>query len=73
MSTADKQVFDMVNAPHERQKQLLAKSRAAKRMRRQQAQERACKANVITAMLRFAVVLELVIIALAVGFIIVAQ
>lgn len=70
--SADEMVINMVNAPHERQKQLLAKSRAAKRLRRQQAQERACKANVIAAMLRFAVVLELVILALAIGFVITA-
>lgn len=69
----DEQVIKMVNSPHERQKQLLAKSRAAKRLRRQKAQLKVRRANGINTLLRLAVVLELVIIALAAGFIIVAQ
>ena len=71
--SADEMVINMVNAPHERQKQLLAKSRAAKRLRRQKAQMKARRADVINTLLRFAVVLELAVIALSVGFIIMAQ
>lgn len=70
--SADEQVIKMVNAPHERRKQLLAKSRAAKRARRLQAQKSACSAKVVGAMLRLAVALELVILALAAGFVIAA-
>ena len=62
----------MVNAPHERRKQLLEKSRAAKRARRLQAQKSACRGKVVNAMLRLAVALELVILALAIGFVIAA-
>lgn len=72
MSTADKQVIDMVNAPHERRKQLLAKSRAAQRARQLQAQKTACRSKVVGALLRLAVALALVILELAVGFIVVA-
>ena len=69
--SADEQVIKMVNAPHERRKQLLAKSRAAQRARRLQAQKSACRSKVINAMLRLAVALGLVILALSVGFILV--
>lgn len=70
--SADEQVITMVNAPHERRKQLLAKSRAAQRARQLQAQKSACKSKLFNAMLRLAVALELVILAIAAGFVIVA-
>ena len=72
MNYEDKQVIDMVNAPHERRKQLLAKSKAAQRARQLQAQKSAYRSKVINAMLRLAVALELVILALAAGFVIAA-
>ena len=72
MNSADKQVIDMVNAPHERRKQLLARSKACKRARARQAQKDARIAGVINTMLRLAVALELVILSLAVGFVAVA-
>lgn len=72
MDYEDKQVIDMVNAQHDRQRQLISKSRSAKRERQRRKKAKPHKANAITAMLRLAVVLEFVIIALAVGFIIVA-
>ena len=70
--SADEMVINMVNAPHERRKQLLEKSRAAQRARQLQAQKTACRSKLINAMLRLAVALALVILALAIGFVIAA-
>ncbi len=69
MSSADKQVIDMVNAPHERQEQLLAKSRAAKQARQLRVQKRAYISRAATALLRLAVALGLVVIVLILGFV----
>ena len=72
MSSADKQVIDMVNAPWERRRLLQERSIAAKRERQRMARERSRRADVINSALWLALKVELVILAIAVGFIVVA-
>lgn len=72
MSSADKQVIDMVNAPWERRRLLQERSIAAKQERQRKAEKKAQFVGAINSALWLALKVELVILAIAVGFVIVA-
>lgn len=73
MSSADAQVINMVNSPHERRKQLQERTKAAKRERERRARERSRRAGVVNRLLWLVMKVEVAILWAAVIVIILAH
>lgn len=71
--SADEQVIQMVNAPHERREQLQQRSKLAKRERQKKARERSRRAGMINAMLRLVLKVEAAILGAAAIILILAH
>lgn len=71
--SADEQVIQMVNAPHERREQLQQRSKLAKRERQRKARERSRRAGAINAMLWLVLKIEAAILGTAAIFLILAH
>ena len=71
--SADEQVIQMVNAPHERREQLQQRSKLAKRERQQKARERSRRAGMINAMLWLVLKVEAAILGAAAIILILAH
>lgn len=61
MNSADAQVINMVNSPHERRKQLQERTKAAKRERERRERERSRRAGVVNRLLWLVMKVEVAI------------